>query len=492
MAQTTVHLISLGCARNDVDSEELAARLEAGGLTLVDDPEQADALMVNTCGFIEQAKKDSIDTILAVADHKTDGRAKAVVAVGCLAQRYGRELAEALPEADAVLGFDDYTVIADRLRRLLAGDRLEPPEPRQDRRRLLPITPVDRQQAAASRNPVEPPEHLLPASGPRLLRRRLGDEPWAPLKIASGCDRRCAFCAIPGFRGAYLSREPDELVTEARWLVEQGVRELMLVSENSSSYGKDLGDRRALEKLLGELSRIDGLERIRVSYLQPAELRPGLLDVMLGTDKVVPYFDISFQHAAPAVLRRMRRYGDPESFLDLIGRIRSGAPQAGFRTNVIVGFPGETAEDIGVLADFLSEARMDVIGVFSYSDEEGTAAEKLDGHVDEDEIACRHRRISDLADELVNQRAAERIGERVSVLVESTGHEFAEGRAAHQGPEVDGVTTLRIGPSGAPVRVGELVAATVVASDGADLVAEPVAGSGTGLHNEPGQGAQRA
>ena len=490
MGRTTVHLISLGCARNDVDSEELAGRLEAGGFALVAEPAEADALVVNTCGFIEQAKKDSIDTILSAADLKSGGRARAVVAVGCLAQRYGRELARALPEADAVLGFDDYTDIAERLRTVLAGGRPGAPAPRRDRRTLLPLAPVDRHLAptAGPGHQGELPAGLAPASGPRTPRRRLGHEPWAPLRIASGCDRRCAFCAIPGFRGAHLSREPALVVEEARWLVGEGVREIMLVSENTSSYGKDLADLRALEGLLAELSRIDGLEWIRVSYVQPAELRPSLLDAMAGTEKVVPYFDISFQHAAPAVLRRMRRFGDPESFLGLIGRIRERAPRAGIRSNVIVGFPGETEQDVDVLADFLTRARLDVTGVFSYSDEEGTAAERLDGHLDEDGIAARHRRIADLVDELVDQRAAERIGEPVSVLVERVEDGLVEGRAAHQGPEVDGATELLTAPGGEPPRVGGLVAATVVAANGADLVAEPLTGAGAGVRNEAERG----
>ena len=318
----TVHLVSMGCARNDVDSEELAARMEAGGFRLVDDPAEAETVVVNTCGFIEQAKKDSVDTLLAAADLKGSGTTTSVVAVGCMAERYGRELAESLPEADAVLGFDDYDDIAVRLRTILDGGSLEAHVPR-DRRALLPISPVDRPIARAG---VSVPGHgtapdlpasMAPASGPRATRRRLGTGPSAPLKMASGCDRRCAFCAIPRFRGSYLSRPIAEIVEEARWLVDHGVREVFLVSENSSSYGKDLGDLRLLEKLLVSLDQVDGLEWIRVSYLQPAELRPGLIDMMLATDKVVPYFDLSFQHASGPLLRRMRRFGDAESFLNL-------------------------------------------------------------------------------------------------------------------------------------------------------------------------------
>lgn len=471
---TSVHLVSLGCSRNDVDSEELAARLEAEGFSLVDEAGDADVIMVNTCGFIEQAKKDSIDVLLAAADRKDAGQAKAVVAVGCMAERYGRELAEALPEADAVLGFDDYPDVADRLRRILGGEHLESHVPA-DRRTLLPLSPIARQGAArptpGHAGVPDLPEGVAPVSGPRVLRRRLTGGPFAPLKIASGCDRRCSFCAIPSFRGSYLSRRPDEIVAEARWLVGEGVREVMLVSENSSSYGKDLGEQQALPGLLRDLSRVEGLERIRVSYLQPAELRPELVTAMTSIPGVVPYFDLSFQHASPGVLRAMRRFGDADSFLGLIERIRALAPEAGIRSNVIVGFPGETPDDVAVLRDFLARARMDVVGVFGYSDEEGTQAVSLPGHVVDDEIAERVAQVSSLVDELCNQRAEDRVGQRVRVLVEDTVGGVT-GRAAHQGPEVDGTTTLLHADD---TRVGDLVDAMVVASEGVDLVADVVA-----------------
>jgi ribosomal protein S12 methylthiotransferase RimO len=477
---TSVHLVTLGCARNEVDSEELAARLADGGFRLVDDPQAADAVMVNTCGFIEQAKKDSIDTLLAASDLKTDGQAQAVVAVGCMAERYGRELADSLPEADAVLGFDDYDDIAARLNGILAGEQHVAHTPT-DRRKLLPISPVDRHDSTVStpgmHTAPDLPTDLAPASGPRAFRRRLGSGPSAPLKIASGCDRRCSFCAIPRFRGAYVSRTAAEIVSEAQWLTTQGVREIFLVSENSSSYGKDLGDIRMLEKLLGELSAIDELDWIRVSYLQPAEMRPGLVEVMTGTPKVVPYFDLSFQHASADVLRRMRRFGDPDSFLELIGSIRDRAPQAGIRSNVITGFPGETDGDVQTLADFLVEARLDAIGVFGYSDEGDTEAIDMAGKISEDEIEARRSQIADLADELVCQRAEERVGERVRVLVESEEDGEPIGRAAHQGPEVDG--TVRLVDARA-VETGDLVDAVVTGTDGVDLIAEarPAVGAG--------------
>jgi MiaB/RimO family radical SAM methylthiotransferase len=257
------------------------------------------------------------------------------------------------------------------------------------------------------------------------------------------------------------------------------VRELFLVSENSTSYGKDLGDLRLLETLLPELTAIDGVERVRVSYLQPAETRPGLIEAIATTPGVVPYFDLSFQHASATVLRRMRRFGDPESFLDLLARVRDLAPEAGVRSNVIVGFPGETEADLETLCDFLEAARMDVTGVFGYSDEDGTEAASYDGKLDEDEVRERTERVTALVEELNAQRAEERIGETVAVLVESLTDEGPEGRADHQGPEVDGTTLLTGVPSG--VTIGDLVRATVVGTDGVDLIAapEPTTGGGT-------------
>lgn len=454
-------MITLGCARNEVDSEELAARLEASGWALGDD--DPDVIVVNTCGFIESAKKDSIDTMLAAADSGAK-----VVAAGCMAERYGAELAGALPEAAAVLSFDDYTDIGARLDDVLEGRALTPHTPR-DRRALLPITPVERHAA-----PVSVPGHgdlptgLAPASGPRTLRRRLTGGPVASLKLASGCDRRCTFCAIPAFRGAYVSRRPEDLLAEAVWLAGQGVRELVLVSENSTSYGKDLGDLRALEKLLPQLAAVDGIDRVRVSYLQPAELRPGLLDVIAGTEGVAPYFDLSFQHASNPVLRRMRRFGDPDQFLGLLEQIRERAPEAGVRSNFIVGFPGETEEQFGELVAFLEQARLDVIGVFGYSDEDGTEAAGFEGKLDQDVVDERVATLSELAEELTSQRAEERIGTELSVLVEDDlGDGGYEGRAAHQGPEVDGSVTVQ----GIGLVPGQIVRAVAVDSEGVDLIA---------------------
>ncbi len=479
--QRTVSLVTLGCARNEVDSEELAARLEAAGWTLADSDE-ASVVLVNTCGFIEAAKQESVSELLDAA-----GSGAKVVAAGCLAERYGSDLAAELPEAQ-VLSFDDYGDIGARLDAVLAGERRPAHEPR-DRRKLLPIAPAARSAGPGSQPPghgaagiTDLPPGLAPASGPRTLRRRLSGGPVAPLKIASGCDRRCSFCAIPAFRGAFLSRPPEDLVAEAGWLAGHGVRELVLVSENSTSYGKDLGNPRLLDELLPQLAAVPGIDRIRVSYLQPAEVRPALVEVMTSTPGVAPYFDLSFQHASGKVLRAMRRFGDRERFGALLAQVRQACPQAGVRSNFIVGFPGETAADVDELQRFLSEARLDAIGVFGYSDEDGTEAATLAGQLDPAEIARRVDELAGLADELMAQRAADRVGEVVEVLLEEDlGDGTYLGRAAHQAPEVDGTTTVR-GVAGAAI--GELISARVAEGDGVDLVADwlavPAAAAGRG------------
>jgi ribosomal protein S12 methylthiotransferase RimO len=463
-------MVTLGCARNEVDSEELAARLEDGGWQLADETEDAAVVLVNTCGFIQAAKQESIDELL---DASAGGAH--VVAAGCLAERYGSGLAEAMPEAQ-ILSFDDYEDIAARLDSIAAGSRWDAHEPR-DRRRLLPLSPADR-PGGSTHQPghgqiADLPPGLAPASGPRVLRRRLGGGVVAPLKIASGCDRRCTFCAIPAFRGAFVSRRPNDLLAEAGWLAEHGARELLLVSENSTSYGKDLGDLRLLETLLPQLAELPGIERVRVSYLQPAEVRPGLIEVLAGTPGVARYFDLSFQHASGRVLRSMRRFGDRERFGQLIEQIRTLAPEAGIRSNFIVGFPGESEEDLAELEAFLTEARLDAIGVFGYSDEDGTEAAGLPGQLPEHEIADRVERLASLADELMSERAAERIGTTVEVLIDEIMPDGGYlGRAEHQAPEVDGATEVR---SERPLAPGDVVAAVVTGSDGVDLLADALA-----------------
>ena len=461
----TVAIVTMGCARNEVDSEELAGRLAADGWTLVSDVEAAEVAVVNTCGFIESAKKDSIDALLEANSLKGHGKTRAVVAVGCMAERYGQELAKALPEADGILGFDDYQDISARLQSIVSGNAHTPHVPR-DRRSLLPIAPADR--PAARQEAINESYASSLGAGGSLFRKRLGNAPWAPLKIASGCDRRCSFCAIPYFRGSFISRKPTEIIEEGRWLAQNGVSELFLVSENTTSYGKDLGDLKLMEKILPEFAAIEGVERVRLSYLQPAEMRPSLLQAMIETEKIAPYFDLSFQHTSATVLRRMRRFGDSEKFLHLISQIRALSPEAGIRSNFIVGFPGETQADFDDLANFISAAKLDAIGIFGYSDEDNTEALELADKVDEDVIRQRVESLSSLADEMVSLRASARIGENVRVLIEDK--ELQEGRAAHQGPEVDGTTSF----IGTNFEVGQYIDAVIIDSMGADLVARPI------------------
>jgi ribosomal protein S12 methylthiotransferase RimO len=458
----TVALVTLGCARNETDSEELAGRLAADGWQLVTNPADAEIAVINTCGFIESAKKDSIDALIQAHSLKANGVTKAVVAVGCMAERYGTELAQEMSETDAILSFDDYKDISERLNTIIEGGKIKTHVPK-DRRTLLPIAPVDR---AASRDLAKGKE-VNPIG--TVLRKRLDNAPIAPLKIASGCDRRCSFCAIPYFRGSFISRKPAEIIEEAKWLADNGVTELYLVSENTTSFGKDFGDLKMMEKMLPELSKIDAIKRIRLSYLQPAEVRPTLLQAMISVDKVVPYFDLSFQHANGDLLRSMRRFGDGEKFLHLISQIRALSPTAGIRSNFIVGFPGESDAAFMDLIEFLSEAQLDAIGVFGYSDEDKTEAETLTNKVAPELIAERVSELSTLVDELITQRSEMRIGEKISVLIEDEAEQ--EGRAEHQGPDVDGSTFVK---SRNKYRVGDYVDAVVSDVAGVDLIAQVI------------------
>ena len=458
----TVALVTLGCARNETDSEELAGRLAADGWMLVDDPTKAEIAVINTCGFIESAKKDSIDALMQAHSLKGNGVTKAVVAVGCMAERYGNELATALPEADAILGFDDYQEISARLSTIIDGGKISAHTPK-DRRTLLPIAPSQRAEQKAKQNLKD----ISPIG--TVLRKRLDKAPIAPLKIASGCDRRCSFCAIPYFRGSFVSRTPNEIIEEAKWLADSGVSELYLVSENTTSYGKDFGDLKLMEKLLPELSKIEAVKRIRLSYLQPAEVRPSLLQAMVSVDKVVPYFDLSFQHANGDLLRSMRRFGDGEKFLHLISQIRALSPEAGIRSNFIVGFPGESDSQYMDLVEFLSQAQLDAIGVFGYSDEDKTEGMSLANKISPEVIGERVAELSTLVDELITQRAEARIGQMVTVLIEDEDEQ--EGRADHQGPDVDGSTFVK---SRNKYRVGEYVQAVVSDVMGVDLIAQVI------------------
>jgi ribosomal protein S12 methylthiotransferase len=461
-APHTVAIVTLGCGRNEVDSQNAAGMLAAAGYRVVDDPEQADAVVVNTCAFVEAAKRESIETVLDAAALKDHGRARTVLVTGCLAERYTEELRVELPEADAIVPFRDY----GRLPSLLGGE----------------AHPQARSIGGAASAPPNPPS-LVPAgrralpmvfptpAGAAFPARAPARGPVALVKLAEGCDRDCSFCAIPSFRGRFRSRRPTEVLDEVAWLAGQGVSEVCLVAENSTSYGKDLGGREALIHLLRDLAGVDGLRRVRLNYLQPDELTPGLLEEMAANPVVCSYFDLSLQHASAPVLRRMRRGGSAERFLDLVGRIRALDPDAAFRSNFILGFPGERGADVRELEAFLEAARLEWVGFFAWSPEDGTAALELDGRVPAATARARVERVQELQDSILTEAQAAWVRRRLEVLVERVEDGgAAEGRSFREAPDSDGVVRVE---GGRRLRVGEYLPVVVTAAQGPELLARP-------------------
>ena len=499
-----VAIITLGCGRNEVDTEQLAGLFHRDGATIVDDPAEADVLLVNTCTFIAPAKQESIGTVLAACQLKDDAAASAVVVIGCMAQRYPHELADAIPEADAIVGFDGYPHLPQIVDQILAGGAaarvigVGAPHPgRRPARRELPLlvpSTAAGSDHAQPRDPrdASPPGRVatsqddldrMPASGPRFPIRHLGAggtvRPWAYLKIASGCDRVCTFCAIPTFRGRFRSRPADELVTEARWLAEQGVRELVLVSENTTSWGKDLpGGRERQPALLEALAAVDGVERIRLMYLQPAELTDQLLRTIAELPEVASYYDLSLQHVSGPVVERMGRSGNHERFARLIERARQLDPAAVFRSNFILGFPGETEEDVVRLETFLLEQRLDWAGFFTFSAEDGTPSATYPDQVPEPVAWERLRRVSETQERVADAAAARFVGRDLEVLVDEVEDDPTDGvrtlaRSYREAPDTDGEIAL-VAADGSPAAVpaGRILTARVLDSVGVDLVAE--------------------
>jgi len=454
-----VAIVTLGCGRNEVDSVNAAGLLAASGYDLVDDPEQADAVLVNTCAFIEAARRESVETVLDAADLKGQARAKAVLVMGCMAERYTEDLRAELPEADAVVPFADYARLPHVLHAALAGTAPgvaapppTAPAPPPGRRALPLVFPT-------------PPDRRFPP-------RREASGPVAFVKLAEGCDRDCSFCAIPSFRGGFRSRRPTEVLDEVAWLAGGGVSEVVLVAENSTSYGKDLGGRSALIHLLRDLAGVDGLRRVRLQYLQPDELTPGLLEEMAANPVVCSYFDLSLQHASLPVLRRMRRGGSRAGFVELVDRVRRLDPDAAFRSNFILGFPGERAADVRELEGFLEEARLDWVAFFAYSPEEGTSAMALDGRVASRTARARVERLQELQERLLAETQARWIGRRIEILVERVGGDGAEGRSFREGPESDGIVRVA---GLAAASAGDYAEVEITAAEGPELLARPVA-----------------
>jgi ribosomal protein S12 methylthiotransferase len=405
---------TLGCPKNQVDSDKLVGVLEADGYAAADDPADADLVVVNTCAFVEEARQESIDTILAFSDKRAPG-AKLVV-TGCMAERYKDELAEALPEVDLVAPFG------------------------------VPVTIGTKPRSA----PMVPSLDLLE------LPRPPATAPWAYVKVAEGCDRACGFCAIPSFRGPQRSRTAESILAEVDDL---GAREIVLVAQDLARYGLDQGQgAKALVPLIDRVA--DKVDRVRLLYLYPSDLDDALIDAVLGTG--VPYFDLSLQHVSRPLLRRMRRWGDDERFRATIEAIREREPAATFRSNFIVGYPGETEEDHDRLLAFVEEVRLDWCGFFSFSEEEGTLAATQDGTVAPELMAERLRELGELQDRITAERRADLIGARVEVLVDEAG----VGRTHREAPEIDGVVLVAD-----DLPVGEFATVVVSASLGPDLVA---------------------
>ena len=415
------HLHTLGCPKNQVDSDKIAGSLIDEGLTPTDDPSVADLVVVNTCAFIEEAREESINTILALdSERSADSR---IVVTGCMAERYGVELAEALPEVDRVAGFG------------------------------VPVNFRTRPEGLSAIAEVEAPQFDL-----LNLRRPASDLPWAYVKIAEGCDRACGFCAIPSFRGPQRSRDSESILKEIEDL---DVREAVLVAQDLASYGSDMGERGSIVSLVEAATKI--VDRVRLLYLYPSDLSNELIEAILASG--VPYFDLSLQHVSRGHLRRMRRWGNGEKFLERIERIRKLSPEAAFRSNFIVGYPGETEDDQAELLEWLEEAQLDWCGFFTYSPEEGTYATSLENQIPAELMRERHAELSETQDLITATRRDAIVGQTIEVLVDSEGI----GRSHREAPEIDGV--VRVPRDLTP---GEIYDVLVVQSEGPDIEAVQV------------------
>ena len=471
-----IGLISLGCPKNLVDSEVMLGLARQAGHEVTPDASEADVLVVNTCAFVDGAKQESIATILEMAQAKAGPRPRRLVVTGCLAERYRKELEQEIPEIDAVLGTGEVTSIVDAIegRRAAAG-----PSPVRLFTRdadgsaapavLKGIAARHRQAAAAGTLPT----YLYEASTPRVLTT---PRHFAYVKVAEGCDYNCSFCIIPALRGQYRSRAVEDVVAEARHLVDGGVKELILVSQDTTFYGTDRRERSALPRLLERLSALDGLAWIRLLYLYPTTITDEVLDAMRDSGKVCRYVDLPLQHSAASVLQRMRRPGSGASYERLLSRIRERVAGVTLRTTFIVGFPGETQEEFEDLVGFLRRVEFDHVGVFTYSHEEGTAAYGVADDVPSSVKARRRDRLMRAQKRIVERRQAARLGEVVTVLVDGPSPEHAlivQGRLQGQAPEIDPVCYFTEADPSA-LAAGTLVTAQVVDARGYDLVVRPV------------------
>jgi ribosomal protein S12 methylthiotransferase len=442
-----VGFISLGCPKNLVDSEVMMGRLKQQGYELTSDAAEADTLVVNTCGFIDAAKKESIDAILEAARLKSEGKCRRLIVAGCLVERYRDELRAEMPEVDAFIGtsqINDITTVAD--------ERVNT--------RQLPVLPVGNQTAT----------YLYDESTPRVLAT---PGHYAYVKIAEGCDRPCAFCFIPQMRGHFRSRRFGSVVAEAQQLAAAGVKEIILVAQDSSRYGEDLGERDALAHLMRELCRLDGVEWVRVMYTYPTHISDAFLDVLASEPKAVKYLDMPLQHASQNVLRLMKRGGNRESLERLVARVRRRVPGIVVRTTFIAGFPGETEEDFAELLAFIRNVEFDRVGVFTYSDEEGTPAFDLTAKVEPRVARARRARLMKEQSRVSLRRNRARVGEVVRVLFEGPSEEtdlLWQGRMETQAPDIDGCVLINDAPEGFAPQPGDFVNVEITEAQQYDLV----------------------
>jgi ribosomal protein S12 methylthiotransferase len=442
-----VGFISLGCPKNLVDSEVMMGQLKQSGYQITADAADAETIVVNTCGFIDSAKKESIDTILEAAQLKTNGQAKRLIVAGCLVERYRDELKAEIPEVDAFIGTSQI------------NDILTVCDPKTNTR-SLPVIPLGNQSAT----------YLYDESTPRVLAT---PSHYAFVKIAEGCDRPCAFCFIPQMRGHFRSRRFGSIIAEAHQLAEEGVKEIILVAQDSSRYGEDLGKQDALARLLRELSRVDGIEWVRVMYTYPTHISDAFLDVLAEEPKAVKYLDMPLQHASQNVLKLMKRGGNRKSLERLIERVRKRVPGIGVRTTFISGFPGETEDDYEELLGFIKSVEFDRVGVFTYSDEEGTPAFDLPDKVPSRTAARRRNSLMKEQAKISRRKNKERVGDVVPVLFEGESKESEllwQGRMETQAPDIDGCVLINDVPDGMLPAAGELVKVRITEAHEYDLV----------------------
>jgi ribosomal protein S12 methylthiotransferase len=480
-----IGMISLGCPKNLVDSEVMLGLAQQDGHQLTRDAADADVLVVNTCAFIDKAKQESIDAILEMAEHKKTGACRKLVVTGCLAERYREELKAQIPEIDAVLGTGEVEGISAAIgapatthRGSEAPGNNFVPVLRSNGERIESRTPTgtgtfEPRTERGTRTDNSLPTYLYDVATPRLLAT---PRHYAYIKIAEGCDYKCAFCIIPTLRGHYRSRSVDSIVREAETLAARGVKELLLISQDTSFYGNDRGERGELGRLLRALNRVDGLEWIRMLYLYPTTIGDDVLAAMAESEKVCNYVDLPLQHASDAVLKRMKRPGTRASYERLLDRIRTRVPAVTLRTTFIVGFPGETTEDFAELERFVQATRFDHVGVFTYSHEEGTSAYGLADDVPARVKRQRQSKLMGTQKRIVAAAQKRRVGQQVRLLVDGPAAEHdlvLRARLAGQAPDIDPLVYLtECDPS--ELTAGEFIQAEIVGSRGYDLLARPL------------------